>query len=201
MIPKIRFRYSEVFDRGYRKNIHTGKMLEEEGKEYPSERKIESYIKKVEKVWKKQEKEILQEIANITKFEWKEKEIICYIIGAGRSFSDPLTIKVFDDERDFIDTLVHELIHNFFGQNKEKYDRWKKYRAKKYKAENPATITHIVLHALHYKIYQKLFSEKRIKEEIRRIKERKMQDYLRSWEIVEQETPDAIIKKFHEVTK
>jgi len=95
MIPKIKFVYSSIYDRKYREAPGIIKFLEEKGEKYPSPTTIIKYISLVERLWRKQENKILREISSISKLKWQEKEIKCYVIGQGRPFSDPLTIRIY----------------------------------------------------------------------------------------------------------
>jgi len=199
MIPKIEFVYSNIYNEGYRTSENIQRVLKKENKKYPSSSKIIGYISKVEKIWRKQEKKILAEIAKITGLKWKEEKIKCYVIGFGRSLSNPLTVKLFKNLNDFIDTLTHELIHQIQSQNKNKYKKWRRYLDKTYKKEVEVTKRHIFLHAVHKMAYLDLFDKKRLKRNIKRddIKP----DYKRSWEIVQKEGYENIIKKFREIIK
>ena len=104
MIPKIKFVYSSVYDNRYRDFPNIKERLKKQKKSYPSQKKILKYVSQVKPIWEKQEKKILKELSKITGLKWKEKEIRCYVIGFGRGFSDPLTMKLFENKNDFIDT-------------------------------------------------------------------------------------------------
>ncbi len=172
--------------------------MKKKGVAYPSDKKIRDYIKKIEPKWRKIEKSVFSEISKITGLKWNQKEVICYVIGFGRPFSDPLTMKLFDNKDDFIDTLVHECIHQIQVQNKDVNKRWVKYIAKKFPKESRVTRNHIFIHAIHERIYLKLFSEKRLQHE----KDiRTKEDYIRAWEIVEEEGADNLIKTLRNVSK
>ena len=200
MIPKIEFRYSDVYDRNYRESKSIQNYLKKRKEKYPSRKEIIRYMKKGEILWRKFEKKILTEISRITRLKWKERRIICYIVGVGRPFSEPLTIRTYGKLWDrFIDVLTHELIHNIFNENDGKYMKWYNYVFKKYSKELRATKTHIALCAVHWKLLLKLFDEERLKKEIKRY--RKDLDYKRAWEIVEEENPDVILNKFYKLTK
>lgn len=193
MIPKIEFKYSWIYDQNWREWI---KLYPRFKGKYPDYKKIQKYIKKVEPLWRKQEKKIMVELSKIIKLSWKDKEITCYVVGRCIPFSDPLTLGLYKNTNWFIDTLTHELIHQLFSQKGE-MERSKKawdYFFKKYKKESRKTIIHIPLHAIHANIYLKLFNEKRLKENIKW--NRKFKDYRSSWEIVEKEGYENIIKEF-----
>ena len=104
-IPRIEFKYSWIYDQNWKEWI---KLYRRQLQQYPSEKKIQNFIKKVEPLWRKEEKKILQELSKITGLPWKVKTIICYVVGGCRPFSDPLTIRIFKNPNDFIDTLTHE---------------------------------------------------------------------------------------------
>ena len=199
MLPKIKFVYSSIYDSGYRNSKWVNEFLKKKKQKYPIEKQILSYIKYIEKHWKKDEKKILKEISKITGLKWKEKEIKCYVIGFGRPISDPLTLGICKYKNDFIDTLTHELIHQIQFQNEKKWPRWGKHLANKYKKELFMTKAHIFLHAVHWKLIEKLFNKKRLNKSINF--DKNFKDYKRAWEIVEEEGHEDIIKKFRELTK
>jgi hypothetical protein len=201
MIPKIIFRYSWVYDNNYRNSPIIKKRLDGQNKNYPSMNKISNYIAKIEPIWRKKEKTILKTISEISGLKWTEKAVICYVIGFGRCFSDPLTVRLYENKDDFIDTLTHEMIHQMHIQNIKKSLKWKKYLQGKYNNESIITRNHIFLHSVHYHLYLKLFNKKRLNRDINFCKKVRVEDYVRSWQIVQKETPEAIIKKFKEVTK
>ncbi|MEK6884046.1 MAG: hypothetical protein AABY22_30735, partial [Nanoarchaeota archaeon] len=156
MISKIRFRYSWIYDQNYRNSPKIQENLKSQGKEYPSTKNIFNYIKKIEPLWKRHEKIVLKEISKLTGLSWREKEVLCYLIGFGRPFSDPLTLRLYDNKKDFIDTLIHEMIHQIQTQNQIINRKWKEYIEKKYKKETQTTRNHLLVHSVHYKIYLKL---------------------------------------------
>ncbi len=194
MIPKIRFRYSRVYDDRYRISKDINKKLAKQNKKYPSQKKIRNYILKIESDWRRIEGKIFMEISKISGLKWNEKEIKCYIIGYGRPFSDPLTLRLYKNKNDFIDTLTHELIHQIQIQNWKNIKVWWEYICRKYKKESILTKKHILLHAIHTEIYLKIFNMKRLNKNI--MKNKDYLDYKRSWEIVQKEGYKNIINEF-----
>jgi hypothetical protein len=191
MIPKIVFKYSWIYDQNWKEWIKIYRRIDK----YPTERQILNYIKKVEKLWRKYEKKILKEISSITGLKWKSKLICCYVVGRCIPFSDPLTLPIYEKNQDyFIDTLVHELIHQLFTQNSEKLRKAWKYIERKYKNESFKTRIHIPLHAIHTHIYLKFFGEERLRRDVEAISF--LPDYKRSWEIVQKEGYKKIIQEF-----
>ena len=188
--PKIIFKYSWIYDQTWKEG-----WLMKKVKNYPSERKILNYIKKVEKLWRKDEKKVLKELSKVSHLKWKAKSIDCYIVGRCRSFSWPLTVRIFDKDLDhFIDVLIHELIHNLFIQNFKELSNIRQYLGSKYKKETKTTNVHIIVHAFHSHIYLKFYNEKRLKKDIKFIS--RFSDYKKSWEIVQKEDYQNIINEF-----
>ncbi len=94
----------------------------------------------------------------------------------------------------FIDVLIHELIHNLFIQNFERTKKAWQYFHRKYKKEPETTRIHIPLHAIHSHIYLKFYSEKRLKRDIKLIS--RLPAYKKSWQIVQKEGYQNIIREF-----
>ncbi len=200
MIPKIEFRYSDIYDRGFRESKFIQSYLKKKGQEYPSKKEILRYVEKAKKLWAEDRRIILKEVSRISGFKWKQKIIICYVVGVGRPISDPLTIRTYGKNVErFIETLTHEMIHQIFVQNNVEYKKWHKYVLKKYKDELRITKTHILLSAVHWKLLEKIGNKNAVEKEIRKYD--KDEGYKRAWEIVKEETPDGIIQKFKEVIR
>lgn len=189
MLPHIQFRYSTVYD-----DIFKRSFIEEKEK-YPGKEDIEKFMGIVEGLWIKQEKNILQTLAEITHLLWEEEQIICYVVGRTRALSDPLTIPAYKGNEDYaIDVITHELIHCIFtqpGNYKVMLPFWdlleKKYKALPYNAW-----LHIPVEAVHARLYKKLFDDERMKRDTDFLS--LMPDYKIAWEIAVQEG-DAIIKE------
>lgn len=195
MLPKINFRYSSVYDGFLKANVLGKRKFK-----YPTsrtKRKILNYIKKVEKLWRKDEKKILREISKITKLPWRERVIYCYIIEKGNfGLHDPLTQPIHKKLDVSLDFLVHELIHRIFasGENLKKSNKAWNYIYRKYKNESKNTKIHIVIHAIHSHIYLKFFNTKRLKRDIKWAVPHG--DYRRAWQIVQKGGYRKIINEF-----
>jgi len=192
LLPKIIFKYSWIYNEHWREVYN-------KNKDYPSGKEINNYIKKVEKLWRKDEEKILKELSVISGLRWKEKSIVCYVVGKCIPFSDPLTIKVYKEYPldYFIDVLTHELIHQLFTQS-ESIQKSKKawsYFHRKYKNEKFNTIIHIPVHAMHSHIILKYFGEKRLKREIESLSH--LSEYKKAWDVVKNEEYKNIIKEFN----
>ncbi|PIQ07481.1 MAG: hypothetical protein COW72_00100 [Candidatus Nealsonbacteria bacterium CG18_big_fil_WC_8_21_14_2_50_37_10] len=190
--PKIVFKYSWIYDQTWKEGL-----IGKKSKKYPSSKHVLNYIKKIEKLWQKEERRILLELSKISHLKWESKFIYCYVVGRCRPFSDPLTISVYEKYPDyFIDVLTHELIHNLFIQpgNYQKSKKAWGYFHQKYKKFSRNTRIHIPLQAIHSYIYYKFFNEKRLKRDIKLISF--LPDYKKSWQIVQKEGYKNIINEF-----
>jgi len=202
MIPKVEFRYSWVYDDKYRDSPLMKRFLKKNKQKYPSEKIIIDYTQRIEKIWKKEGNKVLKELSNISGLKWRENKIICYVIGRGRPFSDPLTIPVYQRDLSwFIDVLTHELIHQLLTQegNLEKSEKSWDYVYKKYKKDPRKAKIHVIVHAIHSSIYLKFFGKKRLGRNIKIMK--KYKDYKRSWDIVQEEGYQQIINDFRKRLK
>ncbi len=202
---KIDFKWSWI----YESTIHNPTVKEEfDYEEY--EKFVSSFSSKIKHIWKEKEKEIFSYCEEVTGLKWKKKEIPVYFIKISSlaPISDPLTIPIqleMEDEiislsqERFIDMLIHELIHNLFIQNEKEMGDYFDFILKKYENEEFDTSIHLLLHAIHKKIFLKYFEKERLENEI------EMNSYYpaykRSWEIVNEVGEDEIIKEFKDYIK
>ncbi len=200
MIPKIDFKYSYLYDELYRSSTDLNKILKRNGKKYPPAIEIIEFMNKLEIVWGNEGNKILTKISRLSGIKWKTPNISCYIVGACRPMSDPLTIKVCNDITHAVDVLTHELIHCLqIGINDKKWAKWEKYLDSKYPRENKNTKDHLFLNAVHMALYLDFFGADRL---IRDMWNSNVSvDYKRSWQIVEREGPDKIVSKFRQITR
>ncbi len=204
-MTKINFKWSWI----YESTIHNPTVKEEFNYEV-YEKFMNSFLNEIKSMWEKQESEILDYIEKTTGLKWKDKEIPVYAIKISSlmPISDPLTIPIqFESEEGmitlskerFIDMVVHELLHNFFIQNDKELGNYFNFILEKYKDEEFDTSIHLLLHAIHKKIFLKCFNEKRLNEEIGM--NSYYPAYKRSWEIVNEVGEDKIIKEFKDYIK
>lgn len=205
-IPVIEFRYSWVYDNGFRNaHLKQKKLVNKRTKihihKYLEAKEIVIFKNKIEKNFLRNGKKILERISTVAGLRWKEPKIICYVVGCARPISDPLTIGIYsrNNINYFIDTLIHELIHQIQSQNYNKTKKWFDYCYKKYSKETKTTKNHIFLHAAHYKLLNDYYGQKRLKRNIE--KDKKFIDYNRAWEIVQEEGYESIIKEFRKRLK
>jgi len=106
---KIEFFYSPVYFR----NLNKYKPTE---KPWPEVKKLGQ---KFEKKYQAEIEQIARIIPKLTGKPWRRKVTEVYIVDwAGPSFSQPLTLKVRDDLLLMLVILTHELLHDFYLENK-----------------------------------------------------------------------------------
>jgi len=196
--PRIIFKYSSIYDQNWKGWIKTE---EKHIQRYPSPKQVMNYIRKMRRLWDREGDQILEELSRITGLKWNSKSIDCYVVGRCIPFSDPLTLPVYDRcPDDFVDTLIHELIHQCFTEdgNAKRLKKVRGYFDRKYKGESRLTRIHIPLHAVHSHIYLKFFDEKRL---IRDIQSINSPDHRKSWDIVRAEGYQNILREFTERIK
>lgn len=198
MIPKIEFRYSYIYDKIYRDSCNVKDFLDDVNKEYPSKKNILEFVSEIKNAWKINGTILLKKISKIFGLKWSEKKIVCYVVGFSRPMSDPLTIKFCKDVNHAIDVLTHELIHRMqSGLNDKKWRKWLSYLDSKYPKESRTAKDHVLLNAVHKKIYFDLFDNRRFERDVEN--SRASKSYKRSWEIVDELGHEEIIKKFREI--
>ncbi len=185
MIPKLYFQRSWIYDQRLKVPENTERFEEDF---------IRSQIKGYEAIWQSEGDQILQELVEITKLQWHNPEIFCYVtIWNIAPFSDPLTINPRWEADRTRDLITHELIHRILSHDlnfqiiKARWDQL----MEKYKEYSLTTRLHIPVHAIHEHIIRKFYTEK----ELERDKIKKFPDYYTAWEVVEKEGYKNIIKE------
>ncbi len=120
-----------------------------------------------------------------------EISIPAYLVANVGSFSDPLCLDIKHSPKEIVDILTHELIHRLITDNPNVNF---KAIAKDYPEHGPLVTNHILVHAIHMKIYLNLGWGDRLRKDIEYCK--KYRDYKQAWSIVLREGPDEIIRKY-----
>jgi len=164
----------------------------------PPEAVFKRKINLLERRWKKQGPSILKELSKITKLQWPEKDIVCYVTaGIPASFSHPLTLKLYEDDDVMFDVVAHELIHRLLNtpQNRSILRRSKAIILKPYHKETNNMQQHIIVHAILTHILLRFFGPDRLKKAEQ---QSKSADYINAWKVVDSIGYRAII---HELEK
>lgn len=188
---KLSFIYAYPLDRG-RRNLFT-----EKGIEYPSISEIQESLKHWQEMWSKMD-EKKQLISLISKMTGRvpERNLECFVFGTGlNAMSTPFLLPIWDkngkkwsDEKIY-DLIIHELLHIFLTSNNDTY--WKHVN-EKYKEEDPACRNHILLYAMLYEIYEKIFNKEPIDFNRKDLPE----GYARAVKIVKNESSKKLIREY-----
>ncbi len=157
-LPKLSFIYAYPLDRGRRA------LFLEKGLEYPSMEEVKSTLKYWEGIWSEADssKHIIANLADLTG-KVPERNLECFVFGAGlQAMSTPFLLpmwnkenKQWSDEK-FLDLIIHELLHIFLVTDNQQY--WD-YAQTQYAGEEPVSRNHILLYAMLYEMYQRLFDK------------------------------------------
>jgi len=101
MIPKTEIRYSWVYNKQLNRDFTKQDFFD-----------LREKCKKFEKLYNKYIKQILSLIEKHHSKEWTYDFIPIYIVERKSSFSDPLTLRYFPNEKRMLLVLAHELLHN-----------------------------------------------------------------------------------------
>ncbi|MDO8617313.1 MAG: hypothetical protein Q7N87_00230 [Candidatus Uhrbacteria bacterium] len=195
-IPHVTFRYSPIYDEQWRAAFD---LLPKHERPYPDVKTTMVFMHRLEKEWRKNEQNTFKAIQKYSGIRWTIKEHLCYVVGSGDPFSDPLTMPVFAPQApiDYVsDVLCHELIHRNMIEPAFAI-RWKRIFGKlqqKYPKDNENVLVHVVVHAIHDQIFKNIFSEDRLLREKRIMSVHP--DYRRAWEIVDSIGAENFIKKY-----
>lgn len=147
--------------------------------QFPSEEKIKEKVKIFQNAWNQVGDNLINQIYKITGLKFKREVIDCYIVSAtDRCMSAPLIIKSRLKEEEFVDTMLHELLHIILVDNK----------IKRIKCLNESKITmdHLRVFAVLKYIYKDYMKdEDRLKRVIEKSQVGNNKDYARAWEIVD----------------
>jgi len=192
----VSFRYSPIYDDQCRAAFN---LLPKHERPYPDAKTTTAFMHRLEKEWRKNEQDVFNAIQKYSGVTWTVREHVCYVVGSGIPFSDPLTMPVFAPQApiDYAsDVLCHELIHRnlieaaFSAKWKRSFAKLKRH----YPKDTENTLVHVIVHAIHEQIFLSLFSEERLKRDKRIMSIHT--DYHRAWEIVEKIGAKKIIETY-----
>lgn len=192
----VAFRFSPIYDLQCRTCFDLRPTHE---RPYPDAKTITDFMKRLKREWEKNDVTVLNAIQRYTRNKWTTKEHLCYVVGSGDPFSDPLTMPVFSPLAPIeyaSDVLCHELIHRNLLEPAfaKKWNRIFANLKKRYPKDTKNTLVHIIVHAVHEQIFLNIFSEERLKRDKRIMAAHP--DYHRAWQIVEEEGAAKITKRY-----
>ncbi len=173
----IKFKYSH----------HYEQCLNEKAVAIPRA-EILAKISAMDRFWKLRGPATEKAFNDVTGLSFVKKEIVCYL-NSGRTFSDPLTLKI-ENEESMQNNLVHELICVLLMDNEIGFTAGWETVLERFKNETAATKTQIGIYAIHLLAATKLFPEW-----IKNINSYpKSPDYEKSREIVDKTGADEIVR-------
>lgn len=105
MKPKTELRYSRVYNKLFNEKFSRDNFI-----------KLKQDCEKFEMLYNKYIHQILRLIEKHHKKEWSHQFIPIYIVkDSPNCFSDPLTLKYYENEKMMLVLLAHELLHNNFA--------------------------------------------------------------------------------------
>lgn len=197
-IPSVKIKYNKFLDplaRCYFQHRFKLTLLENKNKNEDIKDTVAAYIKE----WRKYEKITIMAIQNFLSLEFRRNIIDVHIVEIiNRSFSNPLVFDTRNKPSEFVDKLIHELIHVILQENND-VASWESvdWLEKKFPKESRVTRNHIIVHAVLKKVYLEILKEpERLGANMTRSKKHSSTDYTRAWDIVDKQGADYLLKKF-----
>ncbi|MBU6431522.1 hypothetical protein KGQ29_04070, partial [Patescibacteria group bacterium] len=157
-LPKIRIKYNKFLDPIFKTYIKSNPKWKDWVE--PTEAEVKDRVKKYKKEWVKYEKKILEGICELLDLNFSQNIIDVHIVsGNDRQFSNPVVIKSGFKLDEFIESLIHELIHRLFSDNVQNVIAGKIF-LEMFPDENELTRNHIITHAVLKFIYLDFLKDK-----------------------------------------
>ncbi len=160
MIPKIIFKYSDVYDKQW------SLALNKEFDSLVCKDNVNDCLANFKNYWTEdKETAALNLISKYSGLKWQHDKIICFLVNnlnvAG--FSLPLTVRIDKDYIKMCNTVIHELVHNILNQNPEEFKLALNHLENKFPSEKKTTIVHIIVNAVSKKVFIKVYGENEFK--------------------------------------
>lgn len=177
MRPKINIKYGKLIDLFLKEyvNVHYP------GYKFPTESDVFVKVNLFKQAWFKRENVFVDFLNNTLGLNFKRNIIDCFVVSAiPRDMSSPLLIRSRWSGEEFVDVLMHELIHILFSDNKTKKIVIDEVGL------SQRTINHIMVFAVLKKFYLEILKdEKRLKKVMEKSTSPNNQEYLKAWNLVE----------------
>ena len=193
--PKITIKYNRFLDPVFEAYIRSQKGRKNWKK--PSLALVHRNIKMYRKEWDRYGTKALTAMQKVTGLRFKRNQIDVHVVsGNPRSFSSPIVVKGRYSKTDFVNVLIHELIHCLFADNRKEAND-----SVSVPHDNILVADHIVLDAILKHIYLDIFKEpKRLNADIDFCADSKF-GYDIAWKIVMEGGYKEIISDFRKRLK
>ncbi len=197
--PEIRIQYSRLLDPFFRSlfELELEKDIQPEGVTYNNAETILNNIKEYKISWHERAP-VLTYMQETLQLDFYQTTIDVFVVGRIKNaISSPMIISSTKTPDEFVDILTHELLHRLISDSKQKIPA-KDILLKLFPTETMLCRNHVVVHAVLKKIYLEFL---KVPQRLAIVKEhdKKSPDYLRAWEIVDEQGEDDIIAKFRQL--
>jgi hypothetical protein len=153
----------------------------------PSQEEVIAKVKLFQEVWSREGAPLLEQVCAFMGFGFRRDILDVYIVsGTPRDMSDPLILKSRYEPDEFIDAMLHELLHRLLVINGVKVNQ-------RHKDESRTVKNHISVFAALTHIYRNILDDER---RLRRIIDGSHDpDYKRAWDIVKQEGYEKLVEE------
>ena len=112
---KVNIKYSRLLDPFIKPSV----IAKYPDYEFPTIEAVKEKVKLFRKVYEERGIALIEEMEKFTGLYFKDYPIDCHIVSAiSRDMSSPLIIRSRYNEDEFLEILIHELVHILEGQNK-----------------------------------------------------------------------------------
>lgn len=188
MQPLIRIKYGKLIDPFFKEYV----AVKYPGYVFPSHEAVLGKIVLFKDAWAVYEEKFFAFLQKETGLTFKRNIIDCYIVSATpRDMSAPLIIRSRWSGEEFVNTLMHELIHVLFSDNATK-------KVVLDKEVSPRTTNHVMVFALLKKFYLDILQDEEKFEKYSVVFNPEInKEYVEAWEIVNSVGYDAIIENIN----
>ncbi|MBI2409644.1 hypothetical protein HYV30_01205 [Candidatus Kaiserbacteria bacterium] len=199
IFPKINIKYNRFLDPIFIFYCQNNPELKERGWndwKPPEAPVVLDRVEKYKAEWAKDGGEIIKNVCTVLGLSFQRNIIDVHIVsGSSRGFSEPIILKSGFSPKEFVDTLVHELIHALLQDNIERVPV--RILSDLFPDESTLTRNHIITHAVLKHVYIDILKDKsRLAENIERSSNADSPSYNRAWEIVDERGYLHLINEF-----
>lgn len=185
LLPKITIKYGKLIDPFFKDSV------EKNYPDYvfPSIEEVKKKVDMFKEEWDSNGEKLLIAIFDITGLKFTRSHIDVFVVTATpRDMSAPLIIRSRYSPEEFVDMMLHELLHILFGDNKLGF--------LKIERESDRTLNHVNVFAVLTKLYKNTCNDE---ARLHRVRDKAYKgnnvEYKRAWEIVDEMGYEKIIEE------